>query len=649
MPYFKSDREKYKRAKRALELIGLEHSVSLENVIISKENSKAILVNLGLEENLVNQKDFLLKEKIEKVKKLVSSSSLKNVLEIINEISKYKIKDKAGTFIGARMGRPEKAKLRKLEGSPNVLFPVGNEGGRTRSVQKACEVGSVKADFPIYFCDRCKKEGIYFICKDCGGECEQLKYCPECKQKFSQGSCPQHAKALKYANQRIDIKEYYDSAVKRLKLDKDELPVLVKGVRGTSNENHVPEHLCKGILRSIFNLNVNKDGTVRYDATELPITHFKPSEIGVSIEKLKQLGYTRDIFGRELKNKEQIVEILPHDIILPCCPDSLDEKADDVFVNIAGFIDSLLTRFYGLKPFYNIKDSNDLIGHLLACIAPHNCAGVVGRIIGFSETQGFLASPYLHAAMRRDCDGDEAAMMLLLDLLINFSREYLPAHRGGTQDAPLVLNARIQAGEVDDMIFDLDVIKELPSELYSAGKNFTHPSKIRIEQVKNRLGNKEFRDLNYEYEVSNINLGSLCSNYKRLVTMQEKVEKEMELVKKIRAVDVGDVARLIIDRHFIRDIRGNLRKFSQQQFRCVKCNEKYRRVPLKGSCLKCGGRIIFTISKGSIIKYLEPALSLTENFEVPEYIIQNLELTKDYIESIFGKEMEKQEALKKWF
>ena len=122
-----------------------------------------------------------------------------------------------------------------------------------------------------------------------------------------------------------------------------------------------------------------------------------------------------------------------------------------------------------------------------------------------------------------------------------------------------------------------------------------------------------------------------------------------ELADKIRAVDADDVARLVIERHFIRDIRGNLRKFSQQQFRCVKCNEKFRRPPLVGVCTKCGGKIIFTISHGSIIKYLEPALELANNFNISEYTKQGLELAKLYIESIFGRETDKQVELKKWF
>ena len=42
---------------------------------------------------------------------------------------------------------------------------------------------------------------------------------------------------------------------------------------------------------AIYILFLNKDGTVRYDMTEMPMTHFKPVEIGTSVERLKELGY----------------------------------------------------------------------------------------------------------------------------------------------------------------------------------------------------------------------------------------------------------------------------------------------------------------------------------------------------------------------
>ncbi|MFH0831742.1 MAG: DNA polymerase II large subunit [archaeon] len=629
-------------AKRALEILAVPHFLSIENIIIEPPHAASLLSNLGMEDLALN------KEKIS----VMISESLKpeqKVLDIINKFSSFVIRDKAGTFIGARMGRPEKAKLRELTGSPHVLFPVGEAGGRLRSVQEASET-SVKADFPLYHCDNCNSETISFVCEVCGKQTRKVYYCRSCDLKLNTEFCPTHGAADDFMTRKLNIKHHLEYALKKLNIQRSELPALIKGVRGTSSESHVPEAIAKGVLRAMFNLNVNKDGTIRYDASEAPVTHFKPKEAHVSVGKLREIGYTKDILGKELENEEQILEIKPHDVLLPCAPDSLDEKADDVFMRICKFIDNLLVRMYGMKPFYNIVHKEDLVGKLTVGIAPHNCAGVICRIAGFSNTQSFLASPYIHAAMRRDCDGDEASLSLLLDVLLNFSRDYLPAHRGGTQDAPLVLNARIRPGEVDDMIFDIDIADKIPIELYRAAEKRLMPNSVKMPQIRDKIGSDEaFQNLHYTHETSDIASGTTCSAYKKLATMQEKVQKQMELVEKIRAVDTSDVATLMIQRHLIRDIRGNLRKFSMQQFRCVKCNEKYRRPSLQGNCTKCGGRIIFTISEGGIIKYLEPALQLAKKYNVPDYVKQSLDLTQRYIESMFGKETEKQEALQKWF
>ena len=77
--------------------------------------------------------------------------------------------------------------------------------------------------------------------------------------------------------------------------------------------------------------------------------------------------------------------------------------------------------------------------------------------------------------------------------------------------------------------------------------------------------------------------------------------------------------------------------------------ESLRRPPLKGVCPKCNGKIIFTVNEGGIKKYLEPAIEIVDKYNPSDYLKQNLELTKRQIESIFGKELEKQEALGKWF
>ncbi|MBA3064343.1 DNA polymerase II large subunit, partial [Candidatus Woesearchaeota archaeon] len=132
--------------KRVLELIGVQHSaVNNEFVVIREGDAIAFLSNLGISE----------KEDIEKSSKIIEENKEKNALDIINLLSKIEVRDKSGIFIGARMGRPEKAKMRKLTGSPHVLFPIGQEGDRLRSFQAALKNKKITSDFPIYKCEKC--------------------------------------------------------------------------------------------------------------------------------------------------------------------------------------------------------------------------------------------------------------------------------------------------------------------------------------------------------------------------------------------------------------------------------------------------------------------------------------------------------------
>ncbi len=617
---------KEKDPKRVLELLGIPHILRRgEHVIIEQSWSKALMFSLG------NNLDF--------------NSDKGNVLEIVNDLSGVIIRDKSGTTIGARMGRPEKAKMRKMTGSPQVLFPVGKEGGRMRCFQSTLEKGKINAEFPTFYCYKCKKEGILTVCKDCGTKTTKKFYS---KTLGLIDDLSLDKEAVGYKKMEINISDYFENALKILKTR--HYPDLIKGVRGTSNKDHVIEHLVKGILRAMYGLYVNKDGTIRYDMTETTITHFKPSEIGASVKRLKELGYDKDIYGKELVRGDQILEIRPQDVILPSCSETLDEKAEDVLFNISKFIDDLLIKLYGESKFYGLKSSKDLLGHLVIGMSPHTSAGVIGRIIGFSNTQGFYCHPYFHSLMRRDCDGDEACVILLMDALLNFSKGYLPGHRGAKQDEPLVLSSYLIPSEVDDMVFDMDIVDHYPLSFYEAALEYKFPWEVKIKTVKDVLGSdEEFQGFLFTHDTKDINEGVVCSSYKSIPTMLEKVERQMRVGEKIRAVNESDVARLVIERHFVRDIKGNLRKFSMQKFRCVDCNEKFRRPPLIGNCTSCGGKLIFTIAKGSVVKYLGPSLFLAERYNLPVYLKQTLELTKQRIESIFGKDDEKQEGLVKWF
>ncbi|MDP2750904.1 MAG: DNA polymerase II large subunit [Nanoarchaeota archaeon] len=653
-----------KSGKVYLEKIGLPHSLSTEHVLVEGENAKLLALILGLK----NQDS--LKEDLEKTRRLLDAQKQDNpketpnenseqtatntnedfdVIKTISKISGIKFRDKSGTFIGARMGRPEKAKMRKLTGSPQVLFPVGEEGGRLRCFQSAIEAGKITADFPIYRCEKCSIDSIYPICEKCLGENLRSVQCKICGV-VEESKCKHEPNNFVYYQKKsIDIKKYFDSALEKLKTKS--YPDLIKGVRGTSNKDHTPENLAKGILRAKHDLFVNKDGTTRYDMSELPLTYFKPNEIKTSVEKLRSLGYTKDAFGKDLKHEDQVIELKCQDLILSGNYSSPDEPAIEILFRTCNFVDDLLVNMYGLKPYYNCKNREDVIGCLVIGLAPHISAGIVGRVIGFSETQTMFAHPLYHAAMRRDTDGDEACVILLMDAFLNFSRKYLPDRIGGrTMDAPLVLTYKLIPSEVDDMVFRMDSVWKYPFEFYEASLEYKMPWDVPIELYGKRLGTKrQYENIGFTHPTSSINAGVTCSAYKTLPSMEEKLTGQMQIAENVDAVDERDVARLVIEKHFIKDIKGNLRKFSMQEYRCVGCNEKYRRPPMVGKCLKCGGKIIFTISQGSVIKYLEPSLSLAEKYNVPAYLKQSLELTKRRIEGVFGKEKEVQAGLGRWF
>ncbi len=507
-----------------------------------------------------------------------------------------------------------------------------------RSLNEAYNIGFVEAEFPIYHCEKCNRTTIFPICPYCGSKTVQKRICPKCNAiTDKEVHCGVHT--VWYTKRKVNVKELVDKALENLGV---EMPKLVKGVRGATNKKRILEPIEKGILRAIHNLYVNKDGTIRFDAIEVPITHFKPKEIGTSIEKLKQLGYTHDIYGKPLESDDQILQLYPQDVILP---DSEVGSAADMILKTTQFVDDLLEKFYGLPRYYNYKSKEDIPGTLIIALAPHTSAGTVARVIGFSKTQGFYAHPYLHSACRRNCDGDELGFMVLLDAFLNFSREFLPDKRGSrTMDAPLVLSTRINLKEVDDEVYNMDIVDHYDLDFYEATLRYADPSEVKVKVVEDILDEKN-PTLWFSHNTTNMNAGTLVSAYKTLNSVPEKVQLQMHLAEIIRAVDKADVARIVIEKHFLKDIKGNLRKFSRQEFRCVKCNTKYRRVPLLGKCTKCGGRIVLTVAEGTVSKYLKPSLMLAEKYNLPEYLKQTLEIINNSVKSVFGEEKKIQKSL----
>ncbi len=566
-------------------------------------------------------------------------SSQESVLKAVSLLSSVEIKDKAPTFVGARMGRPEKAKRREMRPLVHVLFPVSLAGGSHRDLTEAAKKGPVFLEISRRKCPSCKTFTFKVKCADCGCETIPEKVCPRCGRSLKDDRCPTcKAHAVQYQRQAFNFKELLGSACSSLGVPR---PKILKGVKGLTNEDKIPEIIEKGVLRAKHDLSVYKDGTIRFDATNAPLTHFKPAEVGVSVEKLTQLGYSHDVHGVSLTDPNQICELKIQDVVIP-------RTAGDYFVHVANFIDELLVRVYKLPSYYNIESPDELVGHLLMGLAPHTCASILGRIVGFTDLNICYAHPIWHSAKRRDCDGDEDAVMLALDILLNFSRRYLPSQIGGIMDAPLLLIPFVNTKEVQRQAHDFDVDGVYSLEFYEKTLEKAEARQVSsmVDIVSHRLGTEaQFEGFKFTTPVSNVNLGNSASAYKQFKTMVEKLHMQLDLGEKIDAVDVRHVALKVLTTHFIRDIAGNMRAFSTQAFRCKSCNRRFRRLPLRGKCPFCGGSLTLTVYRGGIEKYLDAAQQLIDKYELPNYYAQRIALIKDEIESMFDNKKPKQFSL----
>ncbi|GFO97972.1 DNA polymerase II large subunit [groundwater metagenome] len=1016
------------------------------------EKIKTILETL-LVSHIVREKQVIIEEPLPLMRCLGLGADLKkiwtgpesSIMDTVSKVSGITIRSRAPIRIGGRMGRPEKSDKREMKPAPHVLFPIGEAGGRRRSLQNAKDyveeedngaqrnnefrtgltvqkekVGTIKVQIGERFCPSCRTRTFKNRCT-CGKFTLPLLKCQSCGIEVQKPVCPKCKKeTTSVAEMDIDFKSECQMALKNLG-ERDNFES-IKGVLGLTSKNKTPEPLEKGILRAKHGIVMFKDGTVRYDLSDLPLTHIKPKEIGVPVAKLRELGYDKDTYGKPLTDENQILELKVQDIVV-------SKDCGEYLLKTAGFIDDLLTKYYKVDPYYNISSIGELIGtsvgyahpffhaakrrncfhgdekllvyrgdgfelltirelvernltgktekddfgteyrkihglktfafniknkkfeladitHVSKHISPDKLIEIrtksgrklvvtkdhpfpdrsgakvraedadellipwnlerppietkenidllsitdtkdimirtegdlfdedvplsqisnnlgmsyktftnyiyrksypieivnrynpdvmdtgnylIGnkrdkvsikpsitvdedflsllgfyladaktkrvpnfvyalpedkinaflrgyftgdgssslqstlevnvtsvnkwlidgvsfllmfsrikhsiyeeeraiksdlilkfygkpklihsykiRIYGseagkFIEDIGFLGEKQKHAERLLNkwlakkgrartsfdedvfidkvvekkeissqdknvynltvdthhslvcsgittfqCDGDEDCVMLLMDGLLNFSRSYLPDKRGGQMDAPLVLTSRIDPNEVDKEAHNIDLLFKYPLEFYEATLQYKNPKDIVMfmDTVSARLGTPaQYEGLGFTHDTTDIAAGPRNSAYKTLGTMIEKMEAQLALARRIKAVDPQDVAERVIESHFLPDLIGNLRSFSKQKVRCTKCNAKYRRPPLRGTCPKCGGNIVLTVHEGSVRKYLETSLRIADEYNVRHYTKQRLELLDLEMKSLFESDKVKQKGL----
>lgn len=606
------------------------------DLVVYQKDVKEILEKLGVPHEVAGDK-IMLKDDEAKIfsyllfRKPIQLDKTLSVPEIISTSSGIKIRPKFSTAVGVRVGRPEKASLRKMKPPVHTLFPVGSKGGASRDLLKAAKQPNFYCNINNRMCKNCNLPSISITCQRCRTKTVVTYVCPKCRDELEEARCPKcKVRASAHSYRAFPLKELLYSAQERTGVRAQEP---FKGVKELINQDRVPEPLEKGLIRQSLNLNVFKDGTIRFDATNAPLSHFKPSWIGTTPEKLVELGYTHDSEGNPLVNSDQLIELKTQDVIIP-------KECGEILVLVCQYLDRELVKLFAHPTYYNAKKTDDLVGHLIIGLAPHTSVGIVGRIIGYTNTQVCLGTAVWHSAKRRDADGDADSIMLLMDSLLNFSRLFLSDRIGGLMDAPLLVQPIVIPQEVQRQAHNFEIANSYPLSFFEATLQKEKASEIKgVEILKSRLETeKQFYGYGFTHSTSTLTTSKSRSAYSTLGSVLEKLDMQIRTADMINAVDPSEVVSMVMTTHLLPDIMGNLRAYSGQSFRCTACGASYRRIPLAGKCLECENKLIQTMTRPSVQKYLKLAKRMLGKYTIEPYLRGRVLSLLDELELVFGKE-----------
>ncbi|GGM74455.1 DNA polymerase II large subunit [Halarchaeum rubridurum] len=386
-------------ARRALERLLVEHEQG--EATLTVDDWRPLVRTLGFDDDL--ERDWTAADLSD------DAREWPNAMRAVEEVAPFAVQERAPTRIGNRMGRPEKSESRDLSPAVHTLFPIGEAGGSQRSFREAAdyapdmraEQGLVDVQLGERVCPDCGEHTYKPRCESCGTWTDPHYECEDCgvvahPDESGRVECPRCERELDNVERRtVDVRSAYREALQNVG-ERENAYDILKGVKGLTSTEKVPEPIEKGVLRAKHGVTTFKDGTVRYDMTDLPVTSVRPAELGVTVEQFRELGYDTDVEGRPLEHDDQLVELRVQDIVLP-------DGAAEHMLKTADFVDDLLDEYYGLEPFYEVEERADLVGELVFGMAPHTSAAVVGRVVGFTSAAVGYAHPYFHAAKRRNC------------------------------------------------------------------------------------------------------------------------------------------------------------------------------------------------------------------------------------------------------
>ncbi|MHA1977425.1 MAG: hypothetical protein ACW98F_14805 [Candidatus Hodarchaeales archaeon] len=541
------------------------------------------------------------------------------VESLCEEMLEVPIRSLCHRRIGFKLLRVEKSEPRFINPPHHALFPLGKHGGPQRDFFKLPQDSSIKIRVADRYCNSCGINSFNVYCSECKQPTDQQYTCREGHISDSPicSNCEKKAYPMKLKT--VNINAIFNSNIK--KVGSPEIKK-VKGISNLDNTYGIPESLIKGILRAKHGIFVFKDGTSRFSYTNSPIRTFTANEINTPINELQRLGYSHDIFGENLTQKEQLIEIFPYDIII-------NEEGLKFLFTQSKFLDDELAFQYNKSPYYRFQSHKAVTGSLVVGISPTSQIGVIGRLIGYTNSNVLFAHPLWHLLKSRSCNGVTDSITLLLDVLLNFSREFVPTYHGGALDIPLVINLVDKWKDlVDYAKFDTLVL----NHIFYQELQRTPALKSLITQEISLLTTPEGA-IHTSNDISTYSINNLLTEKK----VVERIKIALESLQTIRGVEEGKYVDNLLINDFLIKISMSISRFFQQPIRCKYCKTTYRRVPLSEKCPQCNNKTLeLTLSKGWVLRYLEIINLLSDRYssdlsESTKSWIRYIELNKNLL------------------
>lgn len=568
-----------------LDKIGVEYRVSDKTLMIS-ERDHVLLSSLFKSKTITHTED-------------------KPIIEIVNDLSGVEAirKNYAGLEVQIKKNKPKYVELHGV--LPGYVTNMRNQITDIISFCKSPE----RVIARVRYCDECSRQTPYIKCPVCGSRTTQIFYCESCNRFSKFDYCNLCGKkTIKEGPLDCNWSEILSKAVAEIHVQ-PYVPLV--GLKSNVRFSAV-ERLEKVILRQKHNIKSTIDGTTKLYSTFLPLRYFKPKQVFTNITLMNKLNYTSDVFGTNLTSEEQILLLKPQDVVI-------SYRLADQLRRVADFVDEILTTLYKKEPFYKINALEDILGHLIVITAQGSDCGVLGRIVGFTQADACYTSPSLMKSIDKSNKDDVYAIMLLMDVLINFSEKLIP-ERISVPASPHYIEAYINSST------DLTMEQSSHSLEPNGESKFTN--------LKGEKRNGISNDLNSQFTIEPIifseRLGfNQTDKDKTRVAALDIAKIQLHVIRKSTNLDQSIMTGLIKS-YLIPNLKRQIERYGMLYI-CDNCGRRYRRPPLSNSCLYCDKQIKPLISLNNIEGLYEFISSVEKSMLSDENLIEELSLLKENI------------------